>query len=185
MKKRFAAAAGSGSGFRRSLGALALMLSCGVFAAFSALPVPALAGPPPGMHHPGPGFGGPGHRPGFRPGPPPPPPRYHRGWHPRPWYRSCDCYGPTIPVDTILGAELYRSSTPRYVEVPVQTVPVTPSTSYAAAAPAASGAAGSGSYPWYWCSSEQGYFPTVRSCPLGWETVMGTSSTTPPAPPAP
>lgn len=38
MKKRFAAAAGSGSGFRRSLGALALMLSCGVFAAFSALP---------------------------------------------------------------------------------------------------------------------------------------------------
>lgn len=44
MKKRFAAAAGSGSGFRRSLGALALMLSCGVFAAFSALPVPALAG---------------------------------------------------------------------------------------------------------------------------------------------
>lgn len=62
MKKRFAAAAGSGSGFRRSLGALALMLSCGVFAAFSALPVPA-AGPPPGMHHPGPGFGGPGHRP--------------------------------------------------------------------------------------------------------------------------
>lgn len=45
MKKRFAAAAGSGSGFRRSLGALALMLSCGVFAAFSALPVPALAGP--------------------------------------------------------------------------------------------------------------------------------------------
>ncbi len=64
MKKRFAAAAGSGSGFRRSLGALALMLSCGVFAAFSALPVPALAGPPPGMHHPGPGFGGPGHRPG-------------------------------------------------------------------------------------------------------------------------
>lgn len=43
MKKRFAAAAGSGSGFRRSLGALALMLSCGVFAAFSALPVPALA----------------------------------------------------------------------------------------------------------------------------------------------
>ena len=88
MKKRFAAAAGSGSGFRRSLGALALMLSCGVFAAFSALPVPALAGPPPGMHHPGPGFGGPGHRPGFRPGPPPPPPRYHRGWHPRPWYRS-------------------------------------------------------------------------------------------------
>lgn len=42
MKKRFAAAAGSGSGFRRSLGALALMLSCGVFAAFSALPVPAL-----------------------------------------------------------------------------------------------------------------------------------------------
>ena len=81
MKKRFAAAAGSGSGFRRSLGALALMLSCGVFAAFSALPVPALAGPPPGMHHPGPGFGGPGHRPGFRPGPPPPLPRYHRGWH--------------------------------------------------------------------------------------------------------
>ena len=72
MKKRFAAAAGSGSGFRRSLGALALMLSCGVFAAFSALPAPALAGPPPGMHHPGPGFGGPGHRPGFRPGPPPP-----------------------------------------------------------------------------------------------------------------
>ena len=85
MKKRFAAAAGSGSGFRRSLGALALMLTCGVFAAFSALPSPALAGPPPGMHHPGPGFGGPGHRPGFRPGPPPPPPRYHRGWHPRPW----------------------------------------------------------------------------------------------------
>ena len=72
MKKRFAAAAGSGSGFRRSLGALALMLTCGVFAAFSALPAPALAGPPPGMHHPGPGFGGPGHRPGFRPGPPPP-----------------------------------------------------------------------------------------------------------------
>ena len=67
MKKRFAAAAGSGSGFRRSLGALALMLTCGVFAAFSALPSPALAGPPPGMHHPGPGFGGPGHRPGFRP----------------------------------------------------------------------------------------------------------------------
>ena len=62
MKKRFAAAAGSGSGFRRSLGALALMLTCGVFAAFSALPSPALAGPPPGMHHPGPGFGGPGHR---------------------------------------------------------------------------------------------------------------------------
>ena len=59
MKKRFAAAAGSGSGFRRSLGALALMLSCGVFAAFSALPAPALAGPPPGMHHPGPGFGAP------------------------------------------------------------------------------------------------------------------------------
>ena len=28
MKKRFAAAAGSGSGFRRSLGALALMLTC-------------------------------------------------------------------------------------------------------------------------------------------------------------
>ena len=54
MKKRFAAAAGSGSGFRRSLGALALMLTCGVFAAFSALPSPALAGPPPGMHHPGP-----------------------------------------------------------------------------------------------------------------------------------
>ena len=78
MKKRFAAAAGSGSGFRRSLGALALMLSCGVFAAFSALPSPALAGPPPGMHHPGPGFGGPGHRPGFRPGPPPPPPRSRR-----------------------------------------------------------------------------------------------------------
>ena len=50
MKKRFAAAAGSGSGFRRSLGALALMLTCGVFAAFSALPSPALAGPPPGMH---------------------------------------------------------------------------------------------------------------------------------------
>ena len=49
MKKRFAAAAGSGSGFRRSLGALALMLTCGVFAAFSALPSPALAGPPPGM----------------------------------------------------------------------------------------------------------------------------------------
>lgn len=67
MKKRFAAAAGSGSGFRRSLGALALMLTCGVFAAFSALPSPALAGPPPGMHHPGPGFVGPGHRPGFRP----------------------------------------------------------------------------------------------------------------------
>ena len=66
MKKRFAAAAGNGSGFRRSLGALALMLTCGVFAAFSALPAPALAGPPPGMHHPGPGFGGPGHRPGFR-----------------------------------------------------------------------------------------------------------------------
>lgn len=63
MKKRFAAAAGSGSGFRRSLGALALMLTCGVFAAFSALPAPALAGPPPGMHHPGPGFGGPGHGP--------------------------------------------------------------------------------------------------------------------------
>ena len=58
MKKRFAAAAGSGSGFRRSLGALALMLTCGVFAAFSALPSPALAGPPPGMHHPGPGFYG-------------------------------------------------------------------------------------------------------------------------------
>ena len=56
MKKRFAAAAGSGSGFRRSLGALALMLTCGVFAAFSALPSPALAGPPPGMHHPGPGL---------------------------------------------------------------------------------------------------------------------------------
>ena len=161
MKKRFAAAAGSGSGFRRSLGALALMLTCGVFAAFSALPAPALAGPPP------------------------PPPRYHRGWHPRPWYRSWGFWAPTITVGTILGAELYRSSTPRYVEVPVQTVPVTPSTSYAAAAPAASGAAGSGSYPWYWCSSEQGYFPTVRSCPLGWETVMGTSSTTPPAPPAP
>ena len=33
MKKRFAAAAGSGSGFRRSLGALALMLTCGVVCA--------------------------------------------------------------------------------------------------------------------------------------------------------
>ena len=108
MKKRFAAAAGSGSGFRRSLGALALMLTCGVFAAFSALPSPALAGPPPGMHHPGPGFGGPGHRPGFRPGPPPPPPRYHRGWHPRPWYRSWGFWAPTITVGT-----LFRSIAPR------------------------------------------------------------------------
>ena len=102
MKKRFAAAAGSGSGFRRSLGALALMLTCGVFAAFSALPSPALAGPPPGMHHPGPGFGGPGHRPGFRPGPPPPPPRYHRGWH-----------SSLVPQLGFLGADDYGRHDPR------------------------------------------------------------------------
>lgn len=37
---------------------------------------------------------------------------------------------------------------------------------------------------WYWCESEQAYYPSVRACPLGWTEVTGSSGTTPPEPPS-
>lgn len=37
---------------------------------------------------------------------------------------------------------------------------------------------------WYWCESEQAYYPTVRACPFGWTEVPGASATVPPAPPS-
>lgn len=37
---------------------------------------------------------------------------------------------------------------------------------------------------WYWCESEQAYYPSVKACPFGWTEVPSQSATTPPAPPA-
>ena len=151
-----------------ALSAAAMLLGASLSA--NAMPPPPPPGAP-GFHHPGgPGFR-PGPGPGFRPAPPPPRPYRHH----RPWYRSWGFWGPALTTGIVVGAITYPRE-PRVVERIVE-VPV----------PAASGGSAqalpSPSYPWYWCSSEQGYYPTVRSCPLGWETVMGASPTTPPAPP--
>ncbi len=73
-----------------------------------------------------------------------------------------------ITAGAIIGTELYRNS--RSPDVVVVQQP---------AAPAAA------AVTWYWCASENAYYPAVRACPVGWTPVTGTSSTTPPAPPAP
>ena len=104
--------------------------------------------------------------------PPPPPggpgggPGFHHPGGPGFW-------GPALTTGIVVGAMTYPRE-PRVVERIVE-VPAGSGGTTSALPPA--------SYPWYWCNSEQGYYPTVRSCPLGWETIMGSSPTTPPAPP--
>ena len=154
-----------------SLSAAAMLLGASLAASAAPPPPPGGPGGGPGFHHPGgPGFR-PGPGPGFRPAPPPPRPFHHR---PR-WYQSWGFWGPALTTGIVVGAMTYPRE-PRVVERIVE-VPAGSGGTTSALPPA--------SYPWYWCNSEQGYSPTVRSCPLGWETVMGSSSTTPPAPPAP
>lgn len=148
-------------------------------------------GPPPGgfggpgMHRPGPPPGGlghhfgrpdPGHRPPpayVRPAPPPPPPpprRHHRDW---------EVAVPLVASGLIAGAIIADHASTKEAERIVE-VPVPPP-----APPEYSTSPVTATHPWYWCASEGAYYPAVRTCPLGWETVMGTSATTPPAPPAP
>ena len=159
---------------------LSLTLSGSVFAGPPGPPPGGIRGPgmhrpaPPPPHH-GPSF----QRPAPRPSVPPPRPRHHYGW---------EIGVPLVTTGLIAGAIIADSfSQPRVVErvveVPVPVTPVTPSTpTYSYTAPTTPAAA---THPWYWCSSEGAYYPAVQSCPLGWKTIMGTSATTPPAPPTP
>lgn len=168
---------------------LGLALSGSVFAGPPG-PPPGGMGGGPGMHQPGPppgGMRGPGmhrpappphqgpsfQRPAPRPAAPPPPRRHHNGW---------EVAVPLVTTGIIAGAIIADSvSQPRVVERVVE-VPVTPTApTYMTPAPVTPAA----THPWYWCSSEGAYYPAVQSCPLGWQTIMGTSATTPPAPPAP
>lgn len=155
-----------------ALAGAALFLAAGTFtAAITMMPTEAYAGPggpggphggpPPGARPPGPAY--------HRPAPPPPRHRHHDRW-----YNDWGFWGPALTIGAIVGTEIYRNNQPvRVVEVPSNPVVVVPQ----AQAPAGA------SYPWYWCSSEQAYYPNVRACPLGWETIMGPSATTPPPPP--
>ena len=154
--------------FRKMLVAAAAVAGVLAFAASSAVDARPPRGP--GFHRPPPPIGaGPGfHRPSPpRPGwhRPPPPPRYHRVHH-HDWY----WWGPLAVGGAILGANILsdRLDEPRVEYVPVP-VPAEP--------------AASDKPIWYWCASEKAYYPAVRSCPLGWTPILGTSSTTPPAPP--
>ncbi|MDO5531784.1 hypothetical protein [Sutterella sp.] len=125
-------------------------------ASLAVVSAPAFAGPPGGP-------GGPGGGPGMRGGGPGP-----GGGHHYRWYRDPGIWAPALITGAIIGG-VALSQRDRVVERVVE-VPVAP-------------AQAAGSYTWYWCSSEQGYYPSVQSCPLGWQPVMGASPSTPPAPP--
>ena len=68
---------------------------------------------------------------------------------------------------------------PYYSAPPVVTVPVTPPTyieqpravtATPAPAPAAAPSASGVGY-WYYCQSPAGYYPSVKTCPAGWQKV--------------
>lgn len=138
--------------------------------ALAASPPEAVAGPP----HGGPHFD-------HRHRPPPPHYRYHRHHRHDRWYNDWGFWGPALTIGAVVvGSELLRDSRRdarrTRADLDLDAPQTAAATSRAAPAP-------SGGHAWYWCSSEQAYYPTVLSCPLGWETVMGSSATEPPAPP--
>ena len=59
-----------------------------------------------------------------------------------------------------------------YIDVPVTYIEMAPAAESGAVQPANS---------WYYCKSPEGYFPYVKTCPSGWQTVPAQ----PPAPPGP
>ena len=60
-----------------------------------------------------------------------------------------------------------------YYPPPVVTVPAAPPV-YVERAPQAAPNP-SGYWYWYWCSAPVGYYPTVQSCPGGWQAVLPQS----------
>ena len=115
-----------------------------------------------------------------------PPPVYHAssnnhhyvgpGWHGYhhgygfygywPWYFPL-AYGYGLP---------YYGTT-FYADAPVVYVQMAPADQSEAVQPSNS---------WYYCRNPEGYFPYVRECPSGWQTVpVQPVPPTPPAPPAP
>lgn len=116
-------------------------------------------GPPPGGWHRPPSFQ---HR-------PPPPPRWHHHHHYRPYYKRWDFWAPLALGGFIATTPLWLDPPERRVEI--VPVPVNP----APAAPQ--------SYTWYWCPTENAFYPGAQTCPVPWEPVTGTSATEPPAPP--
>ena len=86
---------------------------------------------------------------------------YHRGygfygfW---PWYFPWT-YGYAVPY---YGVSFYADAPVTYIEM----------------APAESGAVQPAN-SWYYCTNPEGYFPYVKTCPSGWQTVPAQ----PPAPP--
>lgn len=90
-----------------------------------------------------------------------PAPFYHapRYYAPRVYYPPAPLYVAPWPV---YGASFYS------YPPPVVAVPSAPPT-YIEQAPFAS--APQQQDAWYWCADPQGYYPTVRECPGGWQPV--------------
>lgn len=137
---------------------------------------PGMSRPAPRPHPQGPAAHRPPPRPqfaGHRPAPPPPPRHHHGGW---------SIVAPIAATTLVAGAIIASNSTEAASTRVVERVVEVPAPAPSGSVPVAPAA---GAVPWYWCQSELAYYPTVRSCPLGWETVMGASAATPPAPPLP
>lgn len=138
------------SAFRQTYTVLIALLALGL----AGMSGSANAGP---GHH-GPGWGP--RPPMHRPLPPPPPmhPRiHHSGWHSG-WYWGPLAAGATLwGLGELIDSQRSRNDTPTQVVVPVQPQVQQPTTVY-------------------WCESEKGFFPQVRSCPTGWTTLPATAT---------
>lgn len=88
-------------------------------------------------------------------------PRY--GYSPR-YYYPPEYYPPVVVAPPPAPVYIERTDIP-----PVLTMP--PPTPAAAPAPVAPPVVAAPESYWYYCSDPQGYYPYVKSCPLGWQKV--------------
>lgn len=134
--------------------------------------LPAFAGPHGGPGGPGPGFGGPaGHRPPpamHHPAPPPAP--HHRSWHRNDY---AWLWAPVAAGALIYGVT-QSVKTPSYTVVqPTYALPAAPaaSNSVTTTTTTTTTKTTTSAKTVYWCEAEQGWWPTVRACPTGWQAM--------------
>lgn len=94
--------------------------------------------------------------------------RHHRRHHHRVWDSDDNYWAVPLAIGGAwLGYQALRDRDREPEVIEHRYVPVEPQT-----------------HIWYWCESEQAYYPTVKACPFGWTEVPSHSATTPPAPPS-
>ena len=116
----------------------------------------------------GPGFGGPGVHP---PAPPPHPARHHRSRHSHDY---AWLWAPIAAGTLVYGVtQSVRTPTCTVVQ-PTYALPAAPSVSNSVTTTTTTTTTTkttSAQKTVYWCEAEQGWWPTVRTCPTGWKAM--------------